>query len=206
MRKIDNFGTAIILAGGKSSRMGFDKQFLKIKEKRVIDVVIDKLKEEFSEIIIVTNKPEEYKDSKHIVVSDIIKGQGPLSGLHVGLKHSKSKYAYFIACDMPNINIEYIKYMKQRIEKEKYGPMACVTTCTKFIEAFNAFYSKDLYEKIEDRLNDDKKSVNSLLKSVDTLFIEEEKTREFSPNWDMFINLNTQKELKKYTKNDLDKK
>lgn len=206
MRKIDNFGTAIILAGGKSSRMGFDKQFLKIKEKRVIDVVIDKLKEEFSEIIIVTNKPEEYKDSKYKVVSDIIKGCGPLSGLHVGLKHSKSKYAYFIACDMPNINIEYIRYMKEQIVKQKYEPMACVTTCTDFIEAFNGFYSKDLYEKIEDRLNDDKRSVNSLLKSVDTLFIEEEKTREFSPDWNMFINLNTQEELEKYKEESLDKK
>ena len=206
MCKIDNFSTAIILAGGKSSRMGFDKQFLKIKEKRVIDVVIDKLKEEFSEIIIVTNKPEEYKDSKHTVVSDIIKGQGPLSGLHVGLKYSKSKYAYFIACDMPNINIDYIRYMKQRLKQEKYKPMACVTTCEKFIEAFNAFYSKNLYEKIEESLKDDKRSVNSLLKRVDTLFIDEENTREFSPNWDMFINLNTQEELKNYTKNELDKK
>ena len=204
MCKIDNFGTAIILAGGKSSRMGFDKQFLKIKEKRVMDVVLDKLKEEFSEIIIVTNKPEEYEGSKYKVVSDIIKGRGPLSGLHVGLKHSKSKYAYFIACDMPNINIDYIRYMKHQIEEVE--PMACVTTCTEFIEVFNGFYSKDLYEKIEEQLNNDKRSVNLLLKSVDTLFISEEKTREFSPNWDMFINLNTQEELEKYTKESLNKK
>ena len=203
MCKIDNFGTAIILAGGKSSRMGFDKQFLKIKEKRVMDVVLDKLKEEFSEIIIVTNKPEEYEGSKYKVVSDIIKGRGPLSGLHVGLKHSKSKYAYFIACDMPNINIDYIRYMKHQIEEVE--PMACVTTCTEFIEVFNGFYSKDLYEKIEEQLNNDKRSVNLLLKSVDTLFISEEKTREFSPNWDMFINLNTQEELEKYTKESLNK-
>ncbi len=204
MCKIDNFGTAIILAGGKSSRMGFDKQFLKIKEKRVMEIVLDKLKEEFSEIIIVTNKPEEYVDSEHMVVSDIIKGRGPLSGLHVGLKNSKSKYAYFIACDMPNINIEYIKYMKSQIEKEK--PMACVTKCEKFIEVFNGFYSKDLYEKIEDHLNNDERSVNSLLKDVDTLFISEEKVREFSPDWDMFINLNTKEELENYAKISSDKK
>ncbi len=111
---MDKFGTAIILAGGKSSRMGFDKQFLIINEKRVMEIVISKLRAEFKEIIIVTNKPESYKNLADKVVSDIIKGKGPLSGLHAGLKHSSSKYSYFIACDMPNINIEYIRYMKRK--------------------------------------------------------------------------------------------
>lgn len=198
MCKIEKFGTAIILAGGKSSRMGFDKQFLKIKETRMMEIVIDKLGEEFKEIIIVTNKPELYKDSRRKIVSDIIKYKGPLSGLHVGLKNSKSKYAYFIACDMPNINLPYIRYMKEIIKKQ--APDACVTKSSKFFETFNSFYSKDLYKTIEDHLNQDKRSLHSLLKSIDTFYISEKDARSYSPNWDMFLNLNTKEELEKYIK------
>lgn len=192
------FGTAIILAGGKSSRMGFDKQFLIINEKRVMEIVISKLRAEFDEIIIVTNKPDSYKDLGDKIVSDIIKEKGPLSGLHVGLKNSSSKYSYFIACDMPNINIEYIRYMKKKTYTN--NPKACVTKFGCWIEAFNGFYSKDLYLNIEDHLKSDKRSVNSLLKTVDTIYIEEKDARKFSPNWDMFINLNTKNELDEYVK------
>lgn len=196
MCKIDNFGTAIILAGGKSSRMGFDKQFLQIKETRMMKIVIDKLEKEFNEIIVVTNKPEEYKDFKHKVVSDIIVGMGPLSGLHVGLKNSKSKYAYLLACDMPNINVPYINYMKKQIEKK--DPDACVTKSGEFAETLNSFYSKDIYMTIENNLNNDKRSIHGLLKQIDTLYVEEDKAKEFSADWEMFRNLNTKKELEQY--------
>ena len=155
--KMKKFASAIILAGGQSSRMGFDKQFLQIKERRVMEIVISKLKKEFDEIIIVTNKPECYTDFDDKIVSDIIKGMGPLSGLHVGLKNSSSNYAYFIACDMPNINIDYIRYMKKNIETN--NPDACVTKCDEWIEAFNGFYSRRIYEKIEKHLKDNNRSV-----------------------------------------------
>ena len=145
-----------------------------------------------------TNKPESYKDLGEKVVSDIIKEKGPLSGLHVGLKNSSNKYSYFIACDMPNINMEYIRYMKRKIDSE--NPKACVTEFGNWIESFNAFYSKEIYIDIENHLKYDKRSVNSLLKNIDTLYIKEDEAREFSPNWEMFINLNTRNELEEYKK------
>jgi len=54
------FGTAVILAGGKSTRMGFDKQFLVINRRRLIDSLRKKLKKEFDEIVVVTNKSQYY--------------------------------------------------------------------------------------------------------------------------------------------------
>ena len=195
----DKFGTAIILAGGKSSRMGFDKQFLTIGDNRIMDIVISKLLEEFSDIIIVTNKPEEYSDEKydkHKIVSDIIAGKGPLSGLHVGLKNAKSEYAFFIACDMPNINLDFIRYMKKKIIET--SPDACVAETDEHIEAFNSFYSSDIVSTIEKQLQNDKRSVYSLLKTVTTFYISEDVTLKFSKDFDMFKNLNTPKELEEY--------
>ena len=62
---MDNFKTAIILAGGKSSRMGFDKQLLFINEKRLIYSIACNLEKHFEDIIIISNKIELYKDSKY---------------------------------------------------------------------------------------------------------------------------------------------
>ncbi|MDM8129469.1 NTP transferase domain-containing protein, partial [Paraclostridium benzoelyticum] len=76
--------SAVILAGGKSSRMKFDKQLLVIDEKRLIYDLANKLENHFNEIIIVTNKPEFYNDCSYKVVVDEIKECGPLSGIHIG--------------------------------------------------------------------------------------------------------------------------
>ncbi|MCF6464259.1 molybdenum cofactor guanylyltransferase [Clostridium sp. Cult1] len=192
------FGTAVILAGGKSTRMGFDKQLLKINERRLIDNLRRKLNKNFDEIIVVTNKSEYYLGFPDKITKDIIIGKGPLSGIHAGLKASSSQYAYFVACDMPNINLDYIEYMKEELKELKVK--ACITRFGEWIEPFNAFYSKGMIENIEEHLSYNRRSVNSLLSKLSVYYIEEEKAREFSPNWDMFLNLNTKEELNDYLK------
>ena len=190
------FGTAIILAGGKSSRMGFDKQFLEIDDSRIMDSLILKLEEEFDEIIIVTNKSEEYKDHPYKIVEDIIVGKGPLSGIHVGLKESSSYYAFVVACDMPNVNMDYIKYMKNIMEnKDIHG---CVTLLGNQIEPFHGFYCKNIIGQIEKQLANNMRSVNRLIKQLNFLEISEEEAKNFSSSWSMFLNLNTEEDINKY--------
>ncbi|WP_425449424.1 molybdenum cofactor guanylyltransferase [Dethiothermospora halolimnae] len=190
------FKSAAILAGGKSSRMGFDKQFLKVNERRVIDGIISNLKKEFDEIIVVTNKPEKYLGIKSKIVTDRIEKKGPLSGIHAALSEANSKYVYFTACDMPNINIDYIRYMKKNIMKTKKE--VCVTKIRDWIEPFNGFYSVDILPFIEGHLYSNKRSILSLIKNLNCLYIEEVVARKFSPNWDMFLNLNTKDDLNSY--------
>ena len=78
------YETAIILAGGKSSRMGFDKQFLTFNNKKIIDTIIEQLEKEFQEIIIVTNKPEEYKNYSQKIFTDEIINKETLGGIYTG--------------------------------------------------------------------------------------------------------------------------
>ena len=193
------FGTAIILAGGKSSRMGFDKQFLKIKERLLIENLIQRLKPSFNEIVIVTNRPEEYKSLPVIVTQDVFKGIGPLAGIHAGLLKSTSHFSYIIACDMPNINIEFINYMKSQITGS--DKKAAIARFKEWVEPFNAFYSKDIIEVLEDFLELGGRSVSRFSNNLDAYFIEEEKAREFSQNWDMFYNLNTKDDINEYLEN-----
>ena len=108
------FGSAVILAGGLSERMGFDKQLMRIGGVRVTDGMAVKLSAEFCEIIISTNKPEYYANAGLITLPDKL-GAGPLAGIYSGLGFCGSEYLYVTACDMPFISLDYIRYMKALI-------------------------------------------------------------------------------------------
>lgn len=195
---LNEFGTTIILAGGKSSRMGFDKQFLELNDERLINRIIDNLTDEFNEFIIVTNKPEYYVDFPYKIVTDRIKGSGPLSGIHAGLYEASSKYSFIIACDMPNINLDYIRYMKECISDTSYD--GCITKNSDWIEPFNSFYSREIVNELEENLLKGEKMIYPFLKKHDFYYIEENIAKKYSPDWKIFINLNTQEELEKYLK------
>ena len=196
---MEKFGTAIILAGGKSSRMGFDKQLLKIDERKLMDSIIHKLKKEFNEIIIVTNRPELYIGLSHRITKDILVDKGPLGGIHAGLRFSSSKYAFIVACDMPNINMDYIKFMKNKLSNPHSN--GCVTLFGEWIEPFSSFYSVELIDNIEKYLETNRKSINGLIENLNITYIGENEARRFSPNWDMFLNLNTREDLNNYLSN-----
>jgi len=192
--------TAIILAGGKSSRMGFDKQFLKLQDKYVIEIIAEKLKKVFSEIIIVTGRPEEYVKYGFKLVEDEVRNFGPLAGIHVGLKNSGSIYNYVVACDMPFINLKYIRYMMQLIEESDDRVDGVITKLGDWIEPFNAFYSQNLISRIEENMKNGKRQINLMLQDANVLYVSEAKAREFSPDWEMFTNINTFKDYESLMK------
>lgn len=187
--------TAVILAGGKSSRMGFDKQLIKVKDICITEHLIERLNTMFKDIIVVTNKPNLYRDKNIVIAEDVYKGYGPIGGIHAGLSKSQSMYNYFIACDMPNINKRYIEYMKKRIEEDSFKNDAIVTKKADWIEPFNAFYSKKLIPAIEDNINKGRVGIMELLEISNVLYIDEAIARSFNPDWSMFTNLNTREDL-----------
>ncbi|WKY48418.1 molybdenum cofactor guanylyltransferase [Eubacteriaceae bacterium ES3] len=196
---MEKFKTAAILTGGLSRRMGFDKKFLKINGERILNRIIKQLSEDFEDIIIVGSTPEDLPDLKGIrdIFPDEVEVSASLAGIYTGLQHSQSQFLYVIACDMPIYNRKYIAYMKSQIalNSRKKG---CVTRYKEWIEPFNAFYSTDLLENIEEFLMTGRKSIHRCLEPLDLYFIPENTARSFSPNWDMFCNLNTPRELKEH--------
>jgi len=192
--------TAIILAGGKSSRMGFDKQFLKLRDKYIIEMIAEKLKSVFNEIILVTSRPEEHSKYGFKLVEDEVKGFGPLAGIHVGLKSSGSMYNYIVACDMPFLNLKYMKYMMELIQQHEGNVDGVITKLGEWIEPFNAFYSKNLICRIEENIKKNKRQINLLLQDSNMIYVSEAKAREFSPDWEMFTNINTFKDYESLMK------
>ena len=90
--------TGIVLAGGKSSRMGSDKGLLTINGKMFIEHVVDAMKPLVDNIIIVSNN-KMYDQFGYERIEDEIINSGPMAGLYSGLKHSESEYNLVLSCD-----------------------------------------------------------------------------------------------------------
>jgi molybdopterin-guanine dinucleotide biosynthesis protein A len=191
------FGTMAILAGGKSSRMGFNKALISINGRKLTDRIIDALIPEFDEVIISSNLDRPYLEHQVKYVPDEFVGMGPMAGIYSVLKAAHSKYVYCIACDMPYVNIEFIKFMKDKLADGNYD--ACCAKLGDSLEPFNAFYSTSSIAKIEAWLKEDRRSFHRFIRSLNVLVIDEPTTRKFSPDWKMFSNLNTPEDLNDYT-------
>jgi molybdopterin-guanine dinucleotide biosynthesis protein A len=107
--------TGIILAGGKSSRMGTDKGFLKFQGSTFLERIINSMKPLVNDIIIVSNNSD-YNEFKYKRVEDIIESSGPLAGLYTGLYHSKTQYNLVLSCDVPLLNSKVLNILLEGID------------------------------------------------------------------------------------------
>lgn len=107
--------TGIILAGGKSSRMGTDKGLLKLNGKPFVQYSIDALKPLVSEVLIVSDNTD-YDVFGLKRIEDEIKDAGPVSGIYSGLEASKTDYNLVLSCDIPMISTEVLKLLVHAID------------------------------------------------------------------------------------------
>ncbi|MBT3587148.1 MAG: molybdenum cofactor guanylyltransferase [Flavobacteriaceae bacterium] len=118
--------TGIILAGGKSSRMGTDKGFVLYKNKSFVQHIIEALQPLVDEIIIVSNNPDydvfalRHRSENDFIlikrVGDLIENAGPLAGVYTGLDYSETENNLVISCDVPLINSETLTLLIDGIE------------------------------------------------------------------------------------------
>ncbi len=116
--KNKNHITGIILAGGKSSRMGTDKGFVLYKNKSFVQHIIDALQPLVDEVIIVSNNPD-YDVFGLKRVNDLIENTGPVAGVYTGLHYSKTENNLVVSCDVPLINSETLSLLINGVEDAK---------------------------------------------------------------------------------------
>lgn len=105
--------TGIILAGGKSSRMGVDKGLMLFEDEPMIAHIISTLKKVTSKIIIIS-KNKEYEAFGFPVFADIIANKGPLGGIYTGLSKSPSEVNIFVSCDTPFLTEDLFKWLLEK--------------------------------------------------------------------------------------------
>ncbi len=187
------FGTAVILCGGKSSRMGFDKCKIKIKDKYLIEIIGEQLEEVFEDIILIANDTLKFADIKYATKMDIIPDLGPMGAIYSGLKYASSKNVFITACDMPFINIDFIKYMMKLIEDENVEGV--VSLKSNYVEPLYAFYSISMLDKFESHIKQQSFKLLNVINESRIHYIEESEVKKFSSNLNIFTNLNYKADL-----------
>lgn len=191
--------TAIILAGGRSSRMPFDKQTIKVDGKLIAVAIADRLASLFDRVLIVSNQPELYQCS-YEVIPDQTESHGPISGFYTGLSAAQGDegdYVYFVACDMPFIEPAYISYMRTLFDA---GKDAVAVINHGHIETFNAFYHKRLKAFLEDLLERREYSLLRIYDCRDIYYVQEEVMRQYDREAKMFVNINNMEDYERYLK------
>ena len=185
-----------ILAGGQSRRMGKDKLFLMLDNKKLIEHTIDKVKKYLKQIIIVTNQSNEFFVKNNLItVKDCIEGQlGPLVGILTAMKWAKensNKYSWVATfpCDTPFFPESIIRSFIKESEKKD----SLLLSASSHGRKHNIFglWSLDLYDKLKDDL------VNKKIRKVQD-WIEKNKIKnlEFEfKDYDPFFNINTKEDL-----------
>ena len=104
--------SGILIAGGKSRRMGRDKRFMKVSGESVFERTVSVLRSIFTENIVVLAEPiERLAVQDCSVVYDAIPNAGSLGGIYTGLIAATRPRVFVAACDMPFLNTEIIRFM-----------------------------------------------------------------------------------------------
>ncbi|MBI5878638.1 MAG: molybdenum cofactor guanylyltransferase [Chloroflexi bacterium] len=103
--------TGIILAGGRSRRMGRDKALMELGGRALIGRVIDMLQTICADIVLVTNSPEAYRAFGLAMIPDALPNAGSLGGLYSGLVAIRTELAIAVACDMPFLNGRLLEHL-----------------------------------------------------------------------------------------------
>jgi molybdopterin-guanine dinucleotide biosynthesis protein A len=184
--------TGIILSGGKNRRMGTNKAFLKFEGERLIDRTVRLFRDLFSEVIVVTNAPLDYLDLKIQVVTDIVKGKGSLGGIYTGLLHAAFPHAFVAPCDMPFLNRDFIAAMIA--QTANYDIV--VPELPEGYQPLHAIYSKRCLPVIRKLIMTDQLKITGFYKGFRILALDEQIIRPFDPRERMFLNINSQEDLR----------
>lgn len=192
----------IILAGGNSTRMTFPKEYIELEEKYLVHNSIEVLKNIFEDIVVVSNNKEHYKDLKVRVVRDIFYKKGPMAGLHSGLCYSDTEFSFLTACDMPNMDEKFIKFLISKLDVNFDG-LVCLSEEGKILP-MNGIYKNSLKKNLRDELIKDNRKFVRFIEDNNFKFLKYEDWKIFDEK-NIFENLNTINELEKYRKKQLNK-
>ncbi len=198
---IENNILGIILAGGKSSRFGEDKSTVKLGNKTLLDHTVNKIENEFNEILVISNNKElNFKNKKIQVIEDCIEGHlGPLVGILTAMKwvkENKKNYRWVASfpCDTPFFDINLTNKLKLKTNNTS-KKLIFLNSEKKRHNIFGA-WSIDLIEILENDLKKNFRKVEIWADKIgyESININIEK-------FDKFLNINTKKDFEKAKKN-----
>jgi len=188
--RIMSDATAIIMAGGRSRRMGVDKSLLPLNKKPMAEAIYEQLHGSFSQILISSNEKEKLAFLGLRVVPDKEIGQGPLMGIASALEVSANELNFVIACDIPYVDLRCVREML----KEADGVDIVVPTVgEEQYEPLFAIYRKSSIKAINEVLSAGQRKISDVFKHCKVKYINLDVTQNLA-------NINTMDEYNEYRK------
>lgn len=185
----------VILAGGKSSRMGIDKAMLILSPdgRTLIERAAGKLSSLFERLLVVTNSPEAHAFLGLPMAGDRHFGRGPLAGIHSALEHCGCQAAFVVACDMPFWEPDLARF----IVGESTGYDVVVPHVGGEFEPMHALYSRRCLPFIDNLLTSGDNRIIKFFPGVRVRKINDEEAARFGAPSRMFLNCNTPEDLER---------
>jgi len=178
--------TGIILAGGESQRLGRNKALLELGGRSLLARAVATVRPLCTEVIVVGG-PSAGQAQGTRCVADIYPGHSALGGIHAGLRAAHTEYSLVVACDMPFLSRDLLRYMIGRLG----GYEVVIPRLRGLSEPLHALYSRNCLGPIEQSLTQGGGRIISFFPQVRVRYIEAAEVDRFDPQHRSFFNINT---------------
>jgi molybdopterin-guanine dinucleotide biosynthesis protein A len=180
--------TGIILAGGRSSRMGTEKGLVSVGGNPMISHVIQTLEKLGVKSIKICANDERYEQFNYPVIKDLVKGKGPIGGIYSALVESTTDKNVILSCDIPNISVDILQYLLENSEDE----LAAISSFEKKTHPLIGVYKLGGLSIIKECLENDQLRLIDMCEKLDASIVEIPGSVGSDRH---FFNLNTPEEL-----------
>jgi molybdopterin-guanine dinucleotide biosynthesis protein MobB len=163
-----------IIAGGLSSRLGFNKALMLFQGKPVIKRMLETLSPIVSSIKIIANNPSDYHSLNIETESDLRPGCGPLSGIHTALSLSDTEYVLIVSCDLPLLTADTLRPLLL-----EYPGYDITMFKHKLFEPLCAIYRRTCLPALEELINHGEYRIIDLFPTLNTRIIRVDQRDEF---------------------------
>ena len=184
--------TGVILAGGRSSRFGANKALALLHGKPLIQHVAETLAGVFSDCLLVTNTPEDYRFLNLPMTGDRYRDMGPLAGIHAALCHVATQWIFVVGCDMPAVTPGLIGFLCS-FRGTSYD--AVIPWPDSGPEPLCGLYHHNTLSMIDRFIADGKSRVKELLENLDVRKISEAELLRVANGLAAFSNVNRPEDL-----------
>jgi len=169
--------------------LGVKKHLLEIGGRSLLQIVVARVSVVTDDIVVVASPGDSasIEISGARVISDVVTGKGPLSGLHAGMRIAKFDRALLVACDMPFLSAALLHHLTETATAAD----AVVPRVDRDLEPLLAVYSRACLPAIERLLHRENASMRDLLEEVQVHLVSEEEVRQFDPEGLSWFNINT---------------
>ncbi len=188
--------TGVILAGGRSSRLGRDKAAAMLDGEPLVQWVLRALEPDCAAIVVVTAPgqalPALQSDVPMTIVVDEVPYLGPLAGLVAGLQHIRTDWAFVTSCDAPLLQPGLVTLLRE------LAAGSALVVCPRVgerLQPLTALYRANCLADLAGMFVGGERRLTAAVERLNPLIVEEPALRAIDPRLTSFHNVNTLADL-----------